>query len=109
LSFILAMAAAAAPLSEVRATDLVFDALHQLYPKERECFSLLTEERSRAAYDIAVYEKHNHRCGGDPQIMHIRNRFRIGRSPVRLWIEDIEGNLRACRLSRGGRPQCPRL
>jgi len=109
VTLFLAIAVAAAPLSENRATELVFDALARLYPTERYCFSLLTEEKSARAFGIAAYEKHDRRCGGDPQVMHVRNRFRVGRSPIRLWIEDIDGSLRPCRLLGGKRPQCPAL
>jgi hypothetical protein len=101
-------AAPARPISEYGAVDLVFKAIEQRYPTESiRCFSLLTEERSRTAFEIAVYEKHDRRCGGDPEVMHVRDRFRVGRSPLRLWVSDLEGNFRACRLLPGRRPQCP--
>jgi hypothetical protein len=112
LVFLAAALAVAPPnraISEQQATHLVFSALRQLYPHESvQCFSVATEERSRATFDFAVYEKHNRRCGGDPTVMHVRNRFRVGRSPVRLWLYDAPSDLyRRCRLNRAMRPSCP--
>ena len=104
-----AAAPAARPMSEDQATTLVFRAVRQLNPTESiECFSLLTEERSRTSFDIAVYEKHNRRCGGDPQVMHVRDRFRVGRSPAKLWIYDLSSDgYRPCRLVNARLPRCP--
>jgi hypothetical protein len=110
----IALGSAAVPvshsLSEDQATSLVFKAVRQGYPRESlQCFSLLTEERSRTSFDIAVYEKHDRRCGGDPEVMHVRARFRVGRSPVSLRIYDpINDAYRPCRLSKAMLPRCPR-
>jgi hypothetical protein len=109
--FVAALAAAPAtrPIDEDQATLLVLSAVRQLYPREApQCFSLLTEERSRSAFDIVVYEKHNRRCGGDPAVMHVRDRFRVSRSPVRLLLYDAASDLyRRCRLNRAMRASCP--
>jgi len=96
--------------NEHQAVDLVFRATHQLYPKESlRCFSLLTEETTRRRFEIAVYEKHNRRCGGDPNVMNVRDRFRVDRLPIRLWRYDVgEGKYLRCRVTRPS-PACPRL
>ena len=42
----------------------------------RACFALLKPKRSRARqFGIAVREKHNKRCGGDPAVMPVTERF----------------------------------
>jgi len=114
LNLVLAIALAAAPIShplnEDQASKLVFKALPQLYPNESvRCFSVMTEERSRAAFDFAVREIHNRRCVGDPGVMPVRDRFRVGRSPARLWIYDLfNDKYRPCQLSATKPPKCVR-
>jgi len=54
----LALSAAAAPagraISEDEAIDVVFKAVHQVYPSEAlQCFSLMTEDISPHAFEIA--------------------------------------------------------
>src|SRR3954463_5145153 len=102
------MLVAAAPLSENQATDLVFKAVHQAYPRESlRCFSLMTEARTRRQFDIAVRENHGGRCGGDPDTMPVRDRFRVSRWPVRLarW-NALDDTYRPCRLTAAHRPIC---
>ena len=111
MSLLVALALAAAPakpLNEDQAFDLVFRAVHQLYPRESlECFALMTEETSRTAFEIAVREDHKRKCGGDPGVMPVRVRFKVGRSPVKLWVYDLlHDAYRPCPLSRRG-PRCP--
>jgi hypothetical protein len=102
-------AAPARPITEPQATDLVFKAVHQLYPRESlRCFAAMTEESSRRAFDIAGRENHKRGCGGDPGVMPVRDRFRVGRSPVSLSIYDVVNDAyRPCRLTARG-PRCPK-
>jgi hypothetical protein len=104
-----AAAPASRPLTEDQAFDLVFKAIHQLYPDEPpSCFALMTEEKSRTTFDIAVREDHKKQCGGDPGVMPVRVRLRVGRRPVRLWVYDLLNDAyRPCRLSRSLKPTCP--
>ena len=104
----IAFAAAAPPLTEDQATDLVFKAVHQLYPRESiECFAVMTEKSSRSTFEFAVREDHKRKCGGDPGVMPVRNRFKVARSPVKLWIYDtLQDAYRPCSLSKRG-PRCP--
>jgi len=94
---------------ENQAVDLVFKAMRQLYPAESlQCFNVVTEKSSRTAFEIAVYEKHSRRCGGDPEVMHVRDRFRVDRSPIGLSIYDLLNDAyRPCRLSKSLKPTCP--
>jgi hypothetical protein len=107
----IALASAAAPqrpLSEAQATDLVLKAVRQLYPKESlRCFAVMTEESSRGSFGIAVREDHKPGCGGDPGVMPVRDRFKVGRAPVSLSIYDVSTDAyQPCRLSARG-PRCP--
>jgi hypothetical protein len=101
-------AAARRPFSEDQAIDLVFKAVRQLYPGEPvRCFAVMTEESSRRTFDIAVRENHQRGCGGDPGVMPVRDRFKVGRAPVSLSIYDVSTDVyRPCRLSERG-PRCP--
>jgi hypothetical protein len=112
MSLLLATAlAAATPLTEDQAIDLAAKAMRQLRPSQPlACFAFETEESSRRQFGIAVREKHNRRCGGDPALMPVTERFRVGRSPVRLWRWDVtDDSYVACRLTAARRPICPRL
>jgi hypothetical protein len=105
----LGSAPASAATSEAQAVDLVFKAVHALYPREPlRCFSVMTEQSSRRAFELAVRENHKRGWGGDPGVMPVRDRFRVGRSPVSLAIYDIARDAyRPCRLSLRG-PRCPK-
>jgi hypothetical protein len=100
---------AAAPLTEDQAIGVAAKAMRQLSPKQPlSCLSFQTEESSRRQFDIAVREKHGRRCGGDPEIMPVIERFRVSRSPVRLWRWDpVNDSYRLCRLTAARRPICP--
>jgi hypothetical protein len=102
---------AAAPLSEKQAIDLVSKAMHQVRPGQSPaCFAYQTEESSRSQFGIAVREVHNRRCGGDPAIMQVTERFRVGRSPARLWRWDVtDDSYLPCRLTAARRPLCPKF
>jgi hypothetical protein len=109
VTLLLAAALLAAPLSESQADDLVFRAIHQIYPGESlRCFSLVTEDRSRTRFGVAVYEKHSRRCGGDPAVTPVRDRFRVSRSPVTLsrW-DAVNDTYTRCRPNAASKPACP--
>jgi hypothetical protein len=112
MSLLLATALlAAAPLTENQAIDLAAKAMRQLRPSQPlACFAFQTEESSRRQFGIAVREKHNRRCGGDPALMPVTERFRVSRAPVRLWRWDVsDDSYLPCRLTAARRPVCPRL
>ena len=100
---------AAAPLTEDQSIDLIAKAMRQLSPRQPpSCLSFQTEKSSRHQFDIAVREKHGGRCGGDPAIMPVIERFRVSRSPARLWRwNPVDDSYRRCRLTAARRPVCP--
>jgi hypothetical protein len=109
LLFAIALASSVAPraMTESGAIELVAKAVHQIYPAEAlRCFSFETEERSRTAFGIAVRENHGRGCGGDPGVMPVRERFRVGRSPASLSrLDPVQDTYVRCKLV-GGRPVC---
>lgn len=111
LAFAPAPAPAAAATTELQAVDLVFKAIHRLYPREPlHCFIVVTEDSSRRTFELAVRENHKRGCGGDPGVMPVRDRFRVTRSPLGLWRWDAPGDTyRRCQLSRAISPTCPRF
>ena len=112
MSLLLATALlAAAPLSENQAIDLVSKAMRELRPRQSlACFAYQTEESSSRQFGIAVREVHNRRCGGDPALMPVTERFRVGRSPARLRRWDVtDDSYLPCRLTATGRPSCPKF
>jgi hypothetical protein len=112
MSWLLATALlAASPLTENQAIDLVAKAMRQLRPSQSvDCFAFETEESSRRQFGIAVREKHNKRCGGDPAVMPVTERFRVSRAPARLWRWGMtDDSYVPCRLTAGRRPECPRF
>ena len=100
-----------APISEGHAIDLVAKAMRQVRRGQPVgCFAFETEEKSRRQFGIAVREKHGGRCGGDPAAMPVTERFRVARSPVRLWRWDVvDDSYLPCRLTATRRLSCPRL
>jgi len=105
---LLSVAAPQAPIGEDQAIDIVARAMPGLgWGQRLSCLSYMVEERSRQRFDIAVREKHDKQCGGDPSVMPVVERFRVARSPVKLWRYDVVGDrYQPCQLSRALKPVC---
>ena len=104
-------APASAKLPESQAIEIVSEAVRQVNPgaPPKRCLAYQIEDRSHRAFDIAVRERHGGSCLGDPGVMPVIERFRVTRSPVKLWHFDIVNDMyRACRLTRDLQPTCPR-
>ena len=48
----------------------------KVYPRS-ECLSALEEESSEGWTSVALREKHNKQCGGDPEVAPVIDRFRL--------------------------------
>jgi hypothetical protein len=105
---LLSVAAPQAPIGEDQAIDLVARAMPRLgWGQKLSCLSYMVEERSIRSFDIAVREKHDKRCGGDPNVMPVVERFRVARSRVKLWRYDVVGDrYLPCQLNRALQPVC---
>jgi hypothetical protein len=56
------------------------------------CLSFLVEEKTKDYIDIAIREKHEGKCEGDPNTSPIVDRFRVHRMTKRIkWYEPAEG------------------
>ena len=52
-----------------------------------DCISLGTEETTDAYFDFVLREIHNAKCGGDPVMMHVLDRYRVYRrsGKIKQW------------------------
>ena len=109
-ALILAAAPASAAVSEAQATRLVANAMEQIGSVPQRCLAYETESRTRRTFEIAVRENHISGCGGDPDVMPVIERFRVGRSPIQLWRYDVTNDSYVrCRVSRALQPACPKF
>jgi hypothetical protein len=113
LSFIVLLALVTAPapaaLTESQAIEIVSLAVRQVNPgaPPDRCLAYQVEGKTLRAFDIAVRERHEGSCPGDPGTMPVIERFRVTRSPVTLWHYDVMIDAYdACPLTRALRPQC---
>jgi hypothetical protein len=106
---ILAAAPASAAVSEDQAIQLVARAMTRIDKVPARCLAYDTESQTRRTFEIAVRETHARGCGGDPDVMPVIERFRVGRSPTQLWRYDVTNDSYVrCRVSRT-RPACPKF
>jgi hypothetical protein len=79
------------PLNEDAAMDLLYRTLKRdrVYEKRIswDCISLGTEETTDAYFDFVLREIHNAKCGGDPVMMHVLDRYRVYRrsGKIKQW------------------------
>jgi hypothetical protein len=84
-------------LTEQQALDVLMAKVHKdkLYDSWTtiSCLSFLVEEKTKDYIDIAIREKHEGKCEGDPNTAPIVDRFRVHRLTKRIqWYEPAEGN-----------------
>jgi len=98
---------AAAPLSEDKAVMLASWAMERRGPAAAKgCLAYEVEESTRTRFDIAVREIHDDRCGGDPDVMPVIERFRVTRRPAAIARYDVVNDRwLGCRM-RKGKPAC---
>lgn len=53
-----------------------------------DCVTFDTEETTRTYFQVAVREKHNAKCAGDPELSPVIDRYRINRSSGRIEWND---------------------
>jgi len=91
-----AVPAPAAPskhLSEDAALDLLFQTLRRdhVYDKRisLDCVTSSTDEITRTYYEFALHEKHNVKCGGDPETNPVVDRYRVRRASGEIDLYDV--------------------
>jgi hypothetical protein len=89
------LAAAPQPVETIeRAVDLVADRVLPVYRAHTkpECVTFMAEGELNRHFDIAIREKHNEKCGGDPATAPVRDRFRVLRGTRTVqWYEPVNG------------------
>jgi hypothetical protein len=91
VSIAVAEGARSRPLNEDAAMDLLYRTLKRdrVYQKRIswDCISLGTEETTDAYFDFVLREIHNAKCGGDPVMMHVIDRYRVYRrsGKIKQW------------------------
>lgn len=80
-------------LDEGAATNALFRALQRdhVYDKRisLDCVMFATENTTRTYFEIALREKHDKKCGGDPDISPIIDRYRVNRASGKIEIYDL--------------------
>ena len=80
------------PLNEDEALNVLVHTLQRdhVYDKRisLDCITFDTEETTRTYFEIALRENHNAKCGGDPDISPVVDRYRVNRASGRIeWYE----------------------
>ena len=71
-----------AEISEDSAAKILATELKKHNVPDLECLSMVAESENpnqvkATTWDFAAYEIHNEKCGGDPDISHVRDRYRV--------------------------------
>jgi len=79
-------------MTEDAAINLLLDNLKRDHVYEKrislDCVSFETEETTRIYFEVAIREKHNAKCGGDPETSPVIDRYRINRASGKLEWND---------------------
>lgn len=88
-----ARAAPSKHLSEDAALDLLYSTLKRdhVYDKRisLDCVTSSTDEITRTYYEFALHEKHNAKCGGDPETSPVVGRYRVRRASGEIELYDV--------------------
>jgi hypothetical protein len=87
-------------LSEQQAQDILKARVQKdkLYDRwtTMSCLSFLVEEKTKDYIDIAIREKHDGQCPGDPDTSPTVDRFRVHRITKRIkWYEPAKGEFQS--------------
>ena len=56
-----------------------------------DCVSYGTEETTKAYFQFVLRENHNAKCGGDPEISPVVDRYRVHRRSGKIeWLDAVE-------------------
>ncbi len=85
------------PLTEDAAFNLLFQTLKRdhVYDKRvsLDCVTLSADETTRIYFEIGLREKHGGKCGGDPDLSPIVDRYRVYKATGKIeWFNVIENN-----------------
>ena len=81
------------PLTEDAALNLLLQTLKHdhVYDKRisLDCVTFDTDETTRIYFEIALREKHNAKCGGDPDTTPVVDRYRVNRASGNIELYDL--------------------
>ena len=85
------------PLTEDAALNLLLQTLTRdhVYAKRisLDCVTFETEETTRIYFEVALREKHNAKCGGDPDLSPVIDHYRVNRASKKIeWFNTVEDN-----------------
>lgn len=84
--------AVARPLTEDAALKLLLGKLEHDHAFAKrislDCVTFETEETTRTYFEFAVREKHNAKCGGDPETSPVIDRYRVNRASGKIEWND---------------------
>lgn len=80
-------------VTEAEALDILLSALRRHKVADLDCLSFVTENNYPPAakagkWEFAAREIHNERCGGDPDVMPVRDRYQVS-STGRVMIYNV--------------------
>jgi hypothetical protein len=83
------------PLNEDEALNVLVHTLQRdhVYDKRisLDCVTFDTEETTRIYFQVALREKHNKKCGGDPDTSPVIDRYKVNRASGRMeWYAATE-------------------
>ncbi|HST30170.1 MAG TPA: hypothetical protein VLK27_04965 [Chthoniobacterales bacterium] len=80
-------------LNEDAAINLLLQTLERdhVYAKRisLNCVTFDTEDTTRTYFEIALREKHDAKCGGDPDTNPVIDRYRVNRASGRIELYDL--------------------
>jgi len=80
-------------LSENNALNLLFSTLKRDHVYEKrislDCVTSSTDEITRTYYEFALHEKHNAKCGGNPETNPVVDRYRVRRASGEIELYDV--------------------
>lgn len=79
-------------MTEAAALDLLVRTIQHdnIYAKRisLNCVSYVTEETTRTYFEFALREKHDAKCGGDPDTSPVIDRYRVNRASGKIELYD---------------------
>jgi hypothetical protein len=84
---------AAKKISEEQALTLLMSELKTHKIPDLDCLAFQNESRMSAEsktelWEFAARERHNERCGGDPAVFPVRDRYKVS-SAGEVWVYDV--------------------
>jgi len=81
------------PLSEDAALNVLLQTIKRDHVYDRrislDCVTFDTDETTRIYFEFALREKHNAKCGGDPDTSPVVDRYRVNRASGKIELYNV--------------------